>query len=406
MDNFRRVFELYGYGEVVTPAFEHLELLEAKAGEEVKEQIYWFEDKAGRKLGLRFELTTSIARIIANNPMIPKPIRYYYIQPVWRYEEPQKGRLREFWQAGIELMGLSKPEADAEIIAVTRRALRSIGLTNLIFRVNDRKVMEKLFEYFGFPRRLWESIFRLVDKIDKMDEDSIIQEITKLGIDKDSVISFLGLIKEKRSISDTLGLLRDLLGDSVSYMESLFNILEEWYNIKYPEISYDLSIVRGLAYYTGFVFETYVESMEDIGAVAGGGRYDNLIQIVGGPRLPATGMAIGVERVYEIASRLGLLSIDYSIADVLVVAISQELSSMASRISESLREHGIRTILDISGRRLRGVLEYADKNRVRFVIILGTKDYKNGECTVKDMMRWADNKVKIDKVVHFILNNK
>ena len=142
----REIFERYGYGEVQTPAFEHLELLEAKAGEEVKDQIYWFKDKAGRRLGLRFEMTTPIARIVASNPMMPKPLRFYYIQPVWRYEEPQKGRLREFYHAGVEFIGVSSPSADAEVIMVAYQALKNCGLKNIKIKINDRRIIEYLLK--------------------------------------------------------------------------------------------------------------------------------------------------------------------------------------------------------------------------------------------------------------------
>ena len=170
---FRRVFELYGYGEVITPALEYLELLEAKAGPEVREQIYWFEDKAGRRLGLRFELTTSVARVVAERRDLPKPIKFYYIQPVWRYEEPQRGRLREFWHAGIEFMGTKSSAADAEVVAVAARALESAGVDDVVVRVNSRKIAEGLADKYRVEQCRREDFFRILDKLEKTEIASV-----------------------------------------------------------------------------------------------------------------------------------------------------------------------------------------------------------------------------------------
>lgn len=197
-EKIRKVFESYGYGEIITPAFEYLELLKAKAGEEVVNQIYYFKDKAGRELGLRFEMTTPIARIVASKPDLAKPIRFYYIQPVWRYEEPQRGRLREFWQAGIELFGVAGPEGDAEVVAVTYDALTESGVQEFEISVNDRRVVEDILLSNSVAQERLPDALRILDKLDKFGESYIIDEFEKIGVAREKSSQMLIKLKESR----------------------------------------------------------------------------------------------------------------------------------------------------------------------------------------------------------------
>ncbi len=406
IEKFRRVFELYGYGEVLTPAFEYLELLEAKAGPEVKEQIYWFKDKAGRKLGLRFELTTPIARIIASRPDLPKPIRFYYIAPVWRYEEPQKGRLREFWHAGIELIGSSKVYADAEVIAVMYRALREVGLQNVIIRINDRLLAEALARKVGL-KPPFDDYFRILDKLDKQGIDGVKQLLKDFGLDSEKIeltidfITLSGTNEEK--LENAMKLLGDEIKSSIDRLNKLLDLLRGSYNIPENALVIDFSIVRGLAYYTSLVFEATVPDVKEIGSVAGGGRYDNLIELVGGPKLPATGMAIGVERVIEALMIKGIVKKKNVNSDkVLVVPVNQEVYNQSVSIAELLRSHGISCEIDVLGRKLGTLLEYADKLGMRFAVIVGKRELAEKKVVVRNLVERRQEVVKIDELASYL----
>ncbi len=408
-ERIREVFELYGYGEILTPAFEHLELLEAKAGEEVKEQIYWFTDKAGRKLGLRFELTTSIARVVAQNPGLPKPLRFYYIQPVWRYEEPQRGRLREFWQAGIELMGVGSAPADAEVVAVTVRALRRAGLSSLEVRINERRVVESLLISAGLrPERLGDAL-RALDKLERKGRAYVEGELAKLGLGERAG-RVLDAIMSGGSNEEKLNRMEEELRgceEGVRGLERLAEILDELkegYGISSPEVLIDYSIVRGLAYYTGFVFEVKALKALDVGSVAGGGRYDDLVKVVGGPQLPATGMAIGLERLIEALKAEGAFEgFNYAPATLAVVPVKREMLRYAARVAEELRARGVKVLLDISGRKLSSALESIGKLGIPLVVIVGRREVEEGVYTLKVMEEWKEVKAPLDRVAEIAL---
>ena len=403
-ERIRKVFELYGYGEVITPAFEHLELLVAKAGEDVVKQIYDFRDKAGRLLGLRFEMTTPIARIIASNPMVPKPIRLYYVQPVWRYEEPQHGRYREFWQAGVELIGVGSPEGDAEVVALTIRALKRAGLKKFIVKVNDRELVEGILESFGVPPSLWPRVMRAIDKLEKRGRGFVEKELAEAGMGLEKARGLLDLLDKLRGRVDALGdtetMISERLRRGLKRLQEILEELEQGYGIE-SEVEVDTSIVRGLDYYTSFVFEVKVPGV-GVGSVAGGGRYDDLIKLVGGPDLPATGMAIGLERLIEAIEHQGTDLGAYREALVAVIPVDASLRAAAARAAESLRDADIPTVLEFGSRRLGKALERADKAGVRFAVIVGERELREGVFTVRDMAERVQERVKISELVNYI----
>ena len=399
---FRRVFELYGYGEVLTPAFEHLELLEAKAGPEVREQIYWFVDKGGRKLGLRFELTTPIARVVASRPELPKPVRLYYIAPVWRYEEPQRGRLREFWHAGVELIGSRYVDADAEVVAVMYRALREAGLRSVVIRLSDRGIAEGLADRVGVEPSRRDDFFRAIDKLSKVGEEGVLELLARLGLTREQselVLTFvtMGGSNEERLDEASRELRSEAALAAVERVRELIELLVDGYGVPEESLEVDFSIVRGLAYYTSLVYEAVVPERADVGSVAGGGRYDNLVRLVGGPELPATGMAIGVERVVETLSEPGEARGDWRRV-VIVAPASRELYRDAVRVAELLRSSGVSAQCDVMHRRLRAIMEHADRLRATYVVIVGARELSAGAVTVKDMRSGEQRVVKISEL--------
>ncbi|MEZ0345941.1 MAG: histidine--tRNA ligase [Infirmifilum sp.] len=401
-ERIRRVFELYGYGEVETPAFEHLEVLVAKAGEEVVEQIYNFKDKAGRDLGLRFELTTPIARIVASKLEMPRPIRFYYIQPVWRYEEPQRGRLREFWQAGVELIGVPGPAGDAEVIAMASQAVRAAGLEHFEVRLSHRAVVEDLLQSSGIPSSRLNEALRALDKMDKRGSEYVAKELSRLGASREkaeevlSQLSTSGLEVEVKSEGGKEG---------VEFLKRVLDILSESYGV---QARVDFSIVRGLGYYTGLVFEVKTSLTGEIGSVAGGGRYDDLISSLGGPKIPATGMAIGVDRLLEVLAEEGKLPQRVSLYDVAVIPVGESFDMLlyAIRVAETIRrECRLRTIVEYETKSISKTLEKAAKRGARFAVFIGEKEFRGGKVTIRNLEKWTEATLGLEEAVKLLTSN-
>jgi histidyl-tRNA synthetase len=380
-EKLREVLERYGYGEVWTPAFEDFELLAKKSGPDIEKEIYVFTDKAGRKLGLRFDPTVPICRIVSSDSSLPKPIKFYYITNMWRYDEPQAGRFREFWQAGAELIGSSKPEADAEILAIVSDCLKALGVKEFYFVVNSRKIVENLVKEAGIPESKKFDVFRAVDKLSKFGEDSVRKELERIDVKKESIDKLFMLIKSKR----------------VSEKEE--KDLEEIKNVAgkmgVKNIKIDYSTVRGIDYYTGFVFETFIKGFEKIGSVASGGRYDSLIGLYGGQDLPATGFGMGIDRLLEI------LKIDekYSQVKVFVASVNDKVRENATEIVQKLRENRIKTDFDLMGRSLTKQLEYADSLGIPYVLIVGEKEIKTKKFKLRDMQKKVEKEMELEEII-------
>ena len=398
IERLREVFEAYGYGEIVTPAFEHLELLVAKAGEDVKNQIYWFEDKAGRKLGLRFELTTPIARVVSENLSLPKPIRFYYVQPVWRYEEPQKGRLREFWQAGVELIGVEGVQGDAEVIALLVNSLERTGLSSFTVYINDRRIVEGLLKDAGIAESHATEALRLIDKLERKGANYVKENLLRLGASPTRVDELLSALtaSEPEALEELAR--GSLARRGVKELEELVDELSEGYGMA-GRIKIDLGVVRGLDYYTSIVYEVKVRGLEDLGSIAGGGRYDDLIALVGGPPLPATGMAIGIERLLEALRAQGSLRVRRERRGIVVIPVREEYRRHAVRVAEELRSRGARVVVELTGRKLSTALEAADKRGFRYAVIIGLKEIESGLLTVRDLEAWREERVPLSGVL-------
>ena len=398
-EKIRQVFESFGYGEVITPAFEHLELLVAKAGEEVVEQIYTFTDKAGRKLGLRFELTTPIARIVAERADLPKPMRFYYIQPVWRYEEPQRGRLREFWQAGVELIGVSDVQGDAEVVAVLISALRKTGLSEFKVHVNDRRLIEGLLAWAGVSVEKIPIALRAIDKLEKLGAEYVREGLGKLTSDASRLEKLIEYLASGDPLNLPLEELPSTAKEGARALGDLIDEVEEGYGLS-GFLKPDLSVVRGLDYYTSIVYEAKVPLGGELGSIAGGGRYDDLIKLVGGPPLPATGMAIGLERLIEALRACGVLSTARKRHGVIVIPVGSEVRKAALRVAMALRENvNTRVVVDLVERKVTSSLEAADKRGFRYAVIVGKRELESGLLTLRDLEKWEEKKVTLKQLL-------
>ncbi len=369
----RKVFKTYGYGEVATPAFEDFELLAKKSGKEIKDEIYYFKDNDGRELGLRFDPTVPICRIVATNRSLPQPIKFCYITNMWRYDQPRAGRWREFWQAGVELIGSAKPEADAEVLALTSDILKAIGVKNFYIKISSRELIEKLVLGVGVEEVKKLDAFRAIDKLPKIGEKGVLEELKKVGISTDTGKKLLKLIRTSKDFG------------------KLTEIVKTAKKMGAENLSIDLSVVRGIDYYTGFVFETFVKGSEDIGSICSGGRYDTLIKLYGGQDLPATGFGMGVDRLMELLDKKE----EFSYAKIFVAAVKDEVRETVLEIVKELRTGGVSTDFDISGRDLTKQFDYASAKKIPYILIVGPREIKEKKFTLRNMKTGKEEKVTL-----------
>ena len=402
-ERIREVFEAYGFKEILTPTFEYTKLFELRSGEEVVEQLYAFEDKGGRNLSLRPDLTSSVARLFVNGfQTAPKPIKWYYITNMFRYEEPQSGRLREFWQAGVELIGSSNIEADAEVIALLIESYLSTGLKEFTVNVGDRILLDEFAKILGVKDDI--GLMRLIDKKDKMKREEFVKALQEFGLNEEDINKVFTLIELKGKPDDVLPKARELFTSKIAKeelkkIEELFELLKAYGIEDYALI--DFGIARGFDYYTSIVFEAIADNDLGIGSIGGGGRYDNLIEVFGGKPTPATGFAIGIERLIPILESKRLLP-EFKIgSDVFVAYIGKELEikKKAIEVTQMLRKAKIRAEYDIQGRKLSKALNYANSIGAKVVIILGKKDFAEGKVTIRDMESGEQVAVPIKKAV-------
>ncbi|MDI9643609.1 MAG: histidine--tRNA ligase [Candidatus Verstraetearchaeota archaeon] len=402
IDRIRSVFESHGFEEMDTPALELWEVLATKGGEEVERQIYKFQDKAGRWLGLRFDLTVPLARVIANMPDLPKPFKRYCISKVWRYEEPQSGRFREFVQADIDIVGSPRIEADVVCISTAVDALRGLGLEGFEVKVNNRKILEGMVETLGIDNKVAEGVFHALDRLDKVGESKVAEELEKLGIDAEKSAKLLEFTRIKGE--EAVSFVEERLRESRQATEGIAELrrmieLADIFGLK-GAVVVDFSLVRGLDYYTGPVFEVKAKTRE-IGSIAGGGRYDRLIEKFGGVPTPATGISLGVERLYEVLKE-DLSSEVSPSTKVFVAYVNEALMSQAIRIGRELINMGIPSEIDLMGRKLGRQLEYADSRGIPFVLIVGPEEIKTGTYSLKDMKTNKEHKADLSQIRHIV----
>ncbi|MBC7127358.1 MAG: histidine--tRNA ligase [Candidatus Methanosuratus sp.] len=398
MDRIRTIFELHGFEEMDTPALELWEVLATKGGEEVERQIYKFQDKGGRWLGLRFDLTVPLARVVSNTPNLPKPFKRYCISKVWRYEEPQSGRFREFVQADIDIVGTPRIEADMECLSTAVDALRELGLDDFEVKINNRKILEGMIEVLGIENRIAEGIFHALDRLEKVGEEEVARAIGALGVDEDKVSRLLDFtrFKGEEAITYVEKELRPS-GKAVEGINELKRMMElsKAFGLEGTMVV-DFSLVRGLDYYTGPVFEVKTKS-KGIGSIAGGGRYDRLIEKFGGIPTPATGISLGVERLYEVLSE-ELKGCAAPTTKVFVACIGEENVPHAVGVCRKLINRRIPSETDLMGRKLGRQLEYANSKGIPFVLIVGPEEIKTGAFKLREMVRKIEHPVRLEDV--------
>ncbi len=390
VDTIRKVFERFGFDPLETPAIERWETLSGKYGEEGERLIYRFQDRGGRELGLRYDLTVPLARVVAMYPHLPKPFKRYQIQPVWRAEKPQKGRFREFVQCDVDIVGSSDMLADAEIIAVVYAALTELGLQGFKIKINNRKVIRGMIEVAGAPIEQELDIARAIDKLDKIGVEGVRKELEQRQIDKAVIERILDIMTLRGSDESVFAAAEKVLGTSEAALEGLQELRQVFEYLDLLEVptgvyELDLSLVRGLDYYTGPVFETVMEQPK-IGSIMGGGRYDRLIGIFTGQDIPATGTSIGLDRLVTVMDELDAWPIQTETrTEVLVVRFDPELTPLYLHITQTLRKSGFNTDFYTGKKNLRGQLGYAKDRGIPVVILIGSDEAQSQSATVRHM---------------------
>jgi histidyl-tRNA synthetase len=399
LEQIREVYEAYGFEPLGTPAFESWELLKMKSGEDVINQIYYFKDKADRELGLRFDLTTSLARVVSTHRELQMPFKRYAMGTVWRYENPSEKRFREFWQADADTVGVTDAIADAEVLSAAVDCLRRMGFEGFVIKLNDRRILESFILQTGIDKTRILDAIRSVDKLLKIGREGVIEELGRYNMSKESAGKLLDILSLSGSPKDILQKAEAQLNsfpEGLKGCKALRDMIEYAKAFGYAEfLIVELNLARGLDYYTGPVFEVLAKGFEDYGSIAGGGRYDEIINLLGGGTTPATGISFGVERLVPLLEKKGgFVNIQLGV-DILVAPISDKMKGEAIKIAQELRAVGKDTIVDLLGRKFSKQLEYADKKNVRTVVIIGEKEAAENCVTIRDMK--SGNQVKIPR---------
>jgi histidyl-tRNA synthetase len=396
----RKVARLYGYKETITPVVESYDLLAAKAGDEVRSRMFVFKDLGGRDVALRPEFTASVARLVATSMKNEtKPFRIFCMGSAYRYDEPQRGRYREFWQSDFELVGAPRPEGDAEILMLTDSLFKTVGLKKFAMKIGHVGILKGILSQEKVTDKTQNAIMQLMDK--KQYEDS-------LKLVKDSGVSqkCLDVIREVvdckgKDIFKVLNRTKEFAKDyenSVAAVENLRTILnlvnQSGYKI---DMTVDAGFARGLEYYTGMIFEIFVPD-PDI-ALGGGGRYDKLIELFGGEPTPAVGVAHGIDRITLAMQTQNVGFKDEKERSILVVPIKEELKVEALKVARMLREANLLVEVEVMGRKMSKALEDADRRKISYAIIVGEREFKEGSVVLRDLSKREQRIVLIERIV-------
>lgn len=392
MNVIQTVFEQFGFEPLHTPAVEMAETLMGKYGPDAERLIYDVRQRQGHEdLALRYDLSVPLSRVVAMNPHLLLPFKRYQIAPVWRAERPQKGRYREFYQCDVDIVGSASMLADAEIVSVIYTVLERLGFRRYTTRINNRKVLTGIGIYAGVEGEALGQLYRSIDKLDRIGMDGVRKELRDAGIAEDVIARMVDLLQIRGESAVIIPeMMRRLDGipvaaEGLAELRDLISYLDA---MGVPPTAYqvDFSMVRGLDYYTGPIYETVVEEPR-IGSITGGGRYDRLIEMFSERGYPATGTTIGIERIIDVMDELGMFppSLRRTLVQVLVLQFDPALLAETLRFTRSLREQGLRVELYFEADALKKQLRYASRKGIPFAAILGPDEVAQGQVTIKNL---------------------
>ena len=392
IDVIRGVFEEFGFEPLQTPALELSEVLTGKYGPDAEKLIYQAGHVGGKEdISLRYDLSVPLCRLIAMYPQLPKPFKRYQVDPVWRAERPQKGRYRQFFQCDADTVGSESMLADAENVTLVYQVLTRLGFKQFEININDRKLITGIGQFAGVPTEQLGGLYRSIDKLDKIGLAGVRSELAENQIPEPVIEKLLALLEVEGDAATVLNSLSEQLGDSeaaregISELEALIgylttlNVPDEFYKV-------NVSMVRGLEYYTGPIYETVVEEPK-IGSITGGGRYDELIGSFSKQGYPATGTSFGIERIIDVMEEFDMFptAVGKTVTQVLVTVFDADLAQESLKVATLLRESGIRTEVYARPARMSAQIKYADTKGIPYAVILGSDEVEAGTVAVRDL---------------------
>ena len=390
-EQIENTYKKFGFLPLDTPVIELSEVLLAKAGGETEKQIYRF-NKGDNDLSLRFDLTVPLSKYVAKNyGNLSFPFIRYQIGKVYRGERTQKGRFREFYQCDIDIIGDGGLDLinDAELPSVIYTIFKNLGFDNFTIRINNRKILNGLFEEIG-QKKNSVAILRIIDKIDKIGKEAVEKELQDLNVSKEAISKIMNFIAIDGSSDEKIQELKELNFASETFkigVQELEYVVKNMRLFGIPESNFkvDLTIARGLDYYTGTVYETFLNDYRELGSVCSGGRYENLAEYYTDKKLPGVGVSIGLTRLFYKLNELNLIKAEKkSVSDVLIIPMVEDLS-IPIRLATKLRDNGVKTEIYLNHKKLKAKFKYADKLEIPYVIIIGEDEINQNKFKLKDM---------------------
>ena len=400
-EKIENTYKKFGFLPLDTPIIELSEVLLAKAGGETEKQIYRF-NKGDTDLSLRFDLTVPLSKYVAKNyGNLSFPFRRYQIGKVYRGERPQKGRYREFYQCDIDIIGDGELDIinDAELPSVIYTIFRELGFNDFTICINNRKILNGLFEEIGQKENSVE-ILRIIDKIEKIGKEAVIEELEKIGVSKQAIEKIIDFIEISGTSIEKIEKLKELKIENETFKQGLEELEFVYKNIKLfgvPEENYkiDLTIARGLDYYTGTVYETFLNDYREIGSICSGGRYENLAEYYTNKKLPGVGVSIGLTRLFYKLNELNLINVTKkSVADIIIIPMLDDLEEPI-KLATGLRNLGINTEIYSNNKKLKAKMKYADKLEIPYVIVIGEDEINNNKIKLKDMETGEEEEIEL-----------
>ena len=382
---FIQVFETFGFEPLETPALEYASTLMGKYGQEADKLVYSFKDQGDRSVGLRYDLTVPISKVLAIYPTTPLPFKRYQIQPVWRAEKPQKGRYREILQCDIDIFGPPSPLNDAEIVAIIYNILAKLNFQKYSIRINSRQILSQILDLADIKNDQ-NTVLQILDKYNKIGIDGVTKEFELKGLSSSQITKLFEYIKSAQPDE---------------YLAQVFAVLND-FGVPNDIAIFDPTMVRGLDYYTGPIFETYVQEPK-IGSITGGGRYDNLVKTLGGPDIPAVGTTVGLDRIVDCIQELALLpNLPKTTTKVMITNFDPTTGKQSLQLATLLRSQNIPTLLYPTPDKLGKQFKYASDKNIPFVAILGPDELAKNIVTIKNMTTGQQQTISAEEIKNIV----
>lgn len=396
MEEIRASYEAFGFEPLETPALEYAETLVGKYGDEGDKLMYRFKDNGDRDVALRYDLTIPLARVVGQYGDLKRPFKRYQMSPVWRAENTQKGRFREFYQCDADIVGSTSYLADAEVLALSATTLKRLGAEDFVIRVNSRQIIAAFYESLGFSPEEQVKAMRAVDKVDKIGKEGVAEELAKGGFSGDAtraIVDFASVrIDDVEDVSGALASfpsVKEPLEATIKIVKAALALAPG------AKLVIDFSIARGLDYYTGIIFETNLVAAPQYGSVLSGGRYDGLVGMFSNKPVPAVGASVGLDRLMAALEELKLVKAPKTTAKALVVNFDESLQDEYLKIAAGLRAAGVNTILYFDTADLKKQLSYASDKGIKYAIIYGSNEAKEGKAMVKNLETGSQEKIDL-----------